>query len=881
MARPPFVGRAQEIARALAVVRSDDRAPLALLGPPGIGKSALLDAIRGRLEAAGLRVQRVVASSAAVDLPLVPFSRFVAGDAASSSDLGTSVARVIDHLRESGAQAPTVLMVDDAHDLDDASVVVVSQLAHSEEVRLVLVARSGEAMPTDLEHLVDGRDVECLEVCPLTRVETDELVRQELGLRALGSPGRTSVSSQVLDAVWTAGEGVPLHVCDLIDSSVRSGALANDEGGRWVQQQPLVPSTRLSDALGRRVEQLGDDGVELVRMLAVAGPVPLHVADSVASPRHRLAAERAGILRRRAADPTGDTVDFAHRVYRVAVSSWMGPAERRRVAAAAALLLEQLPSPSPDDDLLRAELAMRAGDLGAADPAIYERGAEVACHLQYDGGRALRLAEAALSRGAGVRAEVLRLEALGLLRRVDEASAGFAELAANLQDPQDVATVASAYAWHLLLDVGDTGAALAALEVPVDGLSDTVAERLRDQRRITQVLARRAADAVAAAPAVDDPTNTPPALSSALISSLSVVGRAEEASRLAEVTLDALPANEDHRLGELGVVWHRLVARWQLGRLGELRDPFDGLRPQERPWLASVWMRTAMTASFELLRGRLARSAELHEAVWDQVVDGPPQVVAMNSVLHATAQAQLGRHRRASELLAVLDELPRGATARHRWWIARARIQAAAAHGALSDAAHASIELADTHADEQFHVTTSLHDAVRFGRARFVEARLAAQARRADATWWDQICADHAAAAADERPDPARLLDVAARFHRGGRALDALEATAQAVAAAERAPMPSSTRTLGVVAGTRFRALLSECGPVRTPLVVAVPHSLTERELLVARMAASGSTNAEIARRLGTSARTVGNQLQSVYQKLGLHSRDELRFLHE
>jgi len=54
------------------------------------------------------------------------------------------------------------------------------------------------------------------------------------------------------------------------------------------------------------------------------------------------------------------------------------------------------------------------------------------------------------------------------------------------------------------------------------------------------------------------------------------------------------------------------------------------------------------------------------------------------------------------------------------------------------------------------------------------------------------------------------------------------------------------------------------------------PRHLTEREHVVARFAAAGHSNKEIAQQLGTSARTVGNQLQSAYQKLGVSSRHEL-----
>ena len=54
---------------------------------------------------------------------------------------------------------------------------------------------------------------------------------------------------------------------------------------------------------------------------------------------------------------------------------------------------------------------------------------------------------------------------------------------------------------------------------------------------------------------------------------------------------------------------------------------------------------------------------------------------------------------------------------------------------------------------------------------------------------------------------------------------------------------------------------------------------LTDREKQVARLAAQGKRNADIARELVVSERTVGNHLQSVFDKLGIHSRGELKHI--
>jgi DNA-binding CsgD family transcriptional regulator len=57
---------------------------------------------------------------------------------------------------------------------------------------------------------------------------------------------------------------------------------------------------------------------------------------------------------------------------------------------------------------------------------------------------------------------------------------------------------------------------------------------------------------------------------------------------------------------------------------------------------------------------------------------------------------------------------------------------------------------------------------------------------------------------------------------------------------------------------------------------VEVADGLTPAEHAVAQLAMTGMSNAAIGRRRQCSARTVANQLASVYRKLGVQSRGEL-----
>jgi DNA-binding CsgD family transcriptional regulator len=61
--------------------------------------------------------------------------------------------------------------------------------------------------------------------------------------------------------------------------------------------------------------------------------------------------------------------------------------------------------------------------------------------------------------------------------------------------------------------------------------------------------------------------------------------------------------------------------------------------------------------------------------------------------------------------------------------------------------------------------------------------------------------------------------------------------------------------------------------PINNP---KLPASITPAEREIIRWLLKGMSNAEIARRRGTSARTVANQIASIFRKFGVSSRSEL-----
>jgi DNA-binding CsgD family transcriptional regulator len=204
-----------------------------------------------------------------------------------------------------------------------------------------------------------------------------------------------------------------------------------------------------------------------------------------------------------------------------------------------------------------------------------------------------------------------------------------------------------------------------------------------------------------------------------------------------------------------------------------------------------------------------------------------------------------------------------------------------AAAGELSAARASAVERAEQATAAGLHAIAlfALHDLARLGGAQMAADRLESVPSEGDGPYALAVRAHVAALVAG---DAASLVASADRFDAMGAVLLAAEAAAQ------EATIHTAAGRKGSAATARGRAaiLMTRCEGARTPALLALSSdpamaALTDRELEVVRLAASGLTNRDIAGRLFVSVRTVNAHLNRAYAKLGVNHREHLAALLE
>jgi DNA-binding CsgD family transcriptional regulator len=872
----PFRGREAELALIGQAIDDPAVSGIVVAGEAGVGKTRLAFEALSQADSEQYLVKRAVATEAARSIPLGALAQLLPAELPSANLLRAATEALV----AVGGQQRLLLGMDDAQLLDDVSAALLHQLVQNGAAFVLLTLRSGEPAPDPVTALWKERTIERFDLLPLSPLEVEHVL-----VAALDG----QVDSTTTARLWRTTRGNALLLRELVVAGLDQGAMT-DVDGVWRWQGPWAMAPRLMDLVRARLEELDEDELHVLELLAYGDPLGIDLLSSLAPVRAIEALERQGLLwveqdRRRAprARP-------AHPLYVEALRRrCLGLRERARHQELVGAI-RKFGGRRREDELQLAVSHVAVG--GTAEPRMLVSAARQAW-AAFDAPLAERLARAALEGGAGVEAAQVISDVLVYGGRAEEAEELLAAFWSQPQPPgaedenevRARLTTARAFSLFWGLDRVEE-----AMEVLAEG-ERTITDRSW-REGIVSVRGRFLAHSgryAAALELLDELLGRPQPPNFETTETAALMAKALAAASIGSLAEAAAAVKRARRLLPR---WHEEVP-W-LGEMielaGYLTQALDGDLRGAAATAAALHASAVEHADYQFslvlsctLRGQASRQlGQVQDALrWlregrRQAASAPGEdsgaLTALCAAELAHAAALAGDHDLAGRALAEAHASRRASQAIFDPWIEIAETWVSGARGAIGEAVEQALACARQARETGAlaYEPIALHDAVRLGAAERVVEQLGQLAVQAEGQLVD-LYAAHALAAA--RQDGPSLDQVAADFEAAGASLLAAEAAAQAALAYQRAGRQPSART-AAASSARY---LEACQGGWTPaLGMLQAPRLTPRELEIAKLASQGLTNREIAERLVTSVRTVDNHLYQAYSKLGIRGREDL-----
>ena len=867
----PLVGRDLELDQLRRMLSRPKGQGAMLVGAAGMGKTRLAAEFLGLAQGLGFATIHITALRAAVKIPFAAFAPVLAGvrGDVGVDDRAELLRLLAAGLVERAGPRRIVLLVDDAHLLDDASAILVHQLVAANGALVLSTVRTGEPLPDPVLALWKDNLVERIELHGLSRAAIADL----LG-RALGGPVDQATTTRLAQRC----EGNVLFLRELVLGALEDGSLSG-QGGLWHQVGPSVPSSRLIDLIETRLAGLEPPQRDMLELVSFAEPLGRAELEAVGDPALAEALERSGLL---VSQTNGRRLEIrlAHPLYGDVVRNAVPAVRVVELARSLAEVVENTGARRHDDTLRVATWRL---DAGGAQPELMLAAARTArWHFAFP--LAERLAHAAVEAGAGFEAKLLAVELADLQGRVTGLDAKLAGLAAEAADDAQRARVAIARLDRLAFHLARFDEALQLAQATEDALSDPAWRDELRARRAGWLLVVRGPRAAtdAAEPLLDHATGSAKVWACHVAAhSLGRLGRLQAALSI------ATDGHAAHRALSTPLSWypwfhlyHRAEALAHLGRFVEaeqlsVEQYEQGINEgsiEQQAWFGCQL--ASRVGEQGKMRTAIVRAREA-AILFDQL-DRPMSVRYCLAHL-ALAHALAGDGPRAA---ATLDELDALGVPEEIWVhsgeILQARAWTAAAHGDLAHA-RAFLDKAATlgrSTGDLIGQAAALHGLARLGHATKVSAELNDLAPLIDG---DLAPARAAHTRALATGNAQQLHTASTAFESMGAGLLAAEA------AADEALLWRHRGDQRQEAAAKLRAtgLAADSQDVHTPALQAIGERgkrdlLTRAERKAATLAAAGRTNREIAEELFLSVRTIESQLHSTYEKLGIIGRRQL-----
>ena len=862
----PLVGRSHELELLADVLAGEERFAVVLAGKAGVGKTRLASEWLAVAEARGRATARVKAGQAARRLPFGALAPLLPGATGPSVEPADMLRRARADIVALGGGRPLVLLVDDAHLLDDASATLVHQLVSSRSAFVIATVRAEAPAPDPIVALWKDELAERLELEPLNRFSIEALLTT-----VLDGP----VSGATLHGLCERSAGNALYLRELVLGGMESGTLSNTDGIWRLSGVPAV-SSRLVELIEARLGAVKDPERKVLEALAFGEPLGVGCLRTVASPKKLEELEDRGLI---VTGYDGRRLEarLGHPLYGEVIRARIPAMRSQTVRQTLADRVHAAGARRREDALRFATWRLDAG--GDMAPDLMVAAARTARN-RWDLDLAGRLAEAAVRGGAGIEAALLRAEVAVLQGRGPEAEEQLAALLPQAANDAQRARVVAARVEYLVSRLGHIEEAARVAEEAATLLTEPgPLDLVLAKRAFALQAAGRLREALDVLEPVLARADGPPLAFAWWVggSCLVRIGRFAEAlafnDKSDELDADCTgspPLNPSRR---------QTMRCGALIGSGRLRDAEHLASTAYAAGVASgsrtdQAMFAMYLARVELVMGKVADAR--HHALEALNLFRDKQWINMSRTTLtqvAMAHALGGSAEQALAALAELDALGMPPEYLNDIERDRAHAWAAATAGDVATAAEhlrAAAARARCRGDFSWEGET-LHDLARLGWPQEVAPRLRELADLVEGHLAAARC-EHAAALV--AGDPRALASVSVTFEAMGSWLVAAEASASAAVALRRAEEPRRA----VAAELRAAELARRCQGAVTPALrdIQTQALLSSREIEVAALAAGGMANKEIACRLSVSVRTVENHLQRVYEKLGVARRADL-----
>jgi DNA-binding CsgD family transcriptional regulator len=840
---------------------------------PGIGKTSLTEAIAERL-AGELNILQIHGSSALAGVPfgvLTPYTgELTAEESVSPVAVLRSMWTYFEKLKAAGG-APVLIVVDDAHHLDDASAGVVADLISAGWATVVAAARPRPGLPQPLDQLWYDGLAERVDLRPLNRDQIEEVLAHVLD---------GTVPEATVDSLWNASGGNPRILDALLHDAAEAGILAK-RNGIWILLGPIpADGVQLRAVVTKDHLRRGPEEQEALKLIALGGPVGRKVIEDISG----AAVVRSLLDQQMIFESSGVPAEL---------SMWnalFAKAIRHTLSVSRSLQLLEKIRAHQNGTALRGEGMLRsvewAFEVGQriSDAEMLEAAREALRRFRNESARTI---------AAKVQDPALVPLAKAIQARAVYNQAAYGEAANLLDDCWLQLSDAPEGPAVLLLRVAAyqaTGRSLDALAEDMEGHAQQPAggDRLRWERllHLLHLLKRGAeADAGSLAAAVhgirSNPSEDPGGesirvLGEALLAhALAAAGRAAEGLDSALLAASDLPALEDSLFFFPEFVLGRLVTDYlAMGEWETAERELNNYAAGHAPGAATFNGSLQVLRGYSLLRqGRMERAYQmLLPAVEALRLNDPLQLFRFASALGFYVAARLGDTAQAKRLEQDFADAVAGGPAHEL--LAAAYSAAASEYLSRDGKGLAALHTLATTPEataragsllELLAICWDLGDPSVIPMvqtvAQTVEGRWA-QALLTLATRWEEADGD-------------TLMDTASSLEESGFVNLAREAYARASSLLEQAGERRRSRQAVALRekcdhelGERFR---------EGRFIAAAPAvHLTRREQDIVGLAVQGLTDREIAQRLMVSVRTVEGHLYRTYVKLGVRSRDEL-----